>query len=240
MEIFRYVDIYATKGIEYLIVIGFLASFVFFCRYLALRGGETGGEGRTRTGVVEWFRVPEGIRFHQGHSWMKEEDGSTVRVGIDDFAQKLVGKVDSVYLPRAGSWVAQGEKGWTLRVGTTPIPMLSPVDGEVVSVNPEILRSPDLANRDPFGEGWLLKVRPTRLAANRKNLLSGNLARRWVEEALHGLRVHSGAGLGALYQDGGTPIQDGGIPVSGIARALDGEHWESLVRHHFLTEEEEA
>ena len=240
MEIFRYVDIYATKGIEYLIVIGFLASFVFFCRYLALRGGGSGGGGRPCSEIVEWFRVPEGVRFHQGHSWMKEEDAATVRVGIDDFAQKLVGKVESVELPRAGSWLAQGEKGWTLQVDSTSIPMLSPVDGEVLSANPDILLAPDLANRDPFGEGWLLKVRPTRLASNRKNLLSGNLARKWIEETLHGLRVHSGSGLGALYQDGGIPIQDGGLPVTGIARALDGVHWETLVRQHFLTEDEEA
>lgn len=239
MEIFRYVDIYASKGIEYLIVIGFLASFVFFCRYLAHRGGETGG-GRTRTDVVEWFRVPGRLHYHQGHSWMQEEGESTVRVGLDDFAQKLVGKIDSIDLPRAGDWLAQGEKGWGLRIGSTTVPMLSPVDGEVVSVNPGILRSPDLANRDPFGEGWLLKVRPTRLASNRKNLLSGNLARKWVEEALHGLRVGSGGDLGPLYQDGGLPIQDGGVPVTGIARALAGDRWEELARRHFLAEEGEA
>jgi len=236
MEIFRYVDIYATKGIEYLIVIGFLASFVFFCRYLALRGGEAGGAVR-HPEVVEWFRVPGELHFHQGHGWMKDEGGSVVRVGIDDFAQKLVGTVDSVDLPRAGSWVAQGEKGWTLHVGDAAIPMLSPVDGEVLSVNSRILHTPDLANRDPFGEGWLLKVRPSRLAANRKSLLSGNLARRWIEEALHGLRVHSGGSLGALYPDGGLPIQDGGIPVHGIARALEGDRWAELAKKHFLTEE---
>lgn len=236
MEIFRYVDIYATKGIEYLIVIGFLAMFVFFCRYLAARTGEAGG-GR-HPEIVEWFRVPGGLHFHQGHSWMRDEGGAAVRVGIDDFAQKLVGKVDAVDLPEPGTWLAQGEEGWTLRTHSTPIPMLSPVDGEVVAVNPGILRSPELLNRDPFGDGWLLKVRPSRLASNRKNLLSGNLARKWVEEALHDLRVHSGAGLGPLYQDGGIPIQDGGLPVNGIARALDGAHWETLVRRHFLTEEE--
>jgi glycine cleavage system H protein len=234
MEIFRYVDIYATKGIEYLIVIGFLAMFVFFCRYLAAGSGEAGG-GR-HPEIVEWFRVPEGLHFHQGHSWMKDENGSTVRVGIDDFAQKLVGKVDAVDLPEPGTWLAQGEEGWALRAHAAEIPMLSPVDGEVVAVNPAVLRSPELANRDPFGDGWLLKIRPSRLASNRKNLLSGNLARRWVEAALHELRVRSGGGLGALYQDGGLPIQDGGMPVSGIARALDGEHWEAIVRRHFLTE----
>lgn len=236
MEIFRYVDIYATKGIEYLIVIGFLAMFVFFCRYLSARTVETGE--RRPPEIVEWFRVPDGLHFHRGHGWMKEENEAVVRIGLDDFAQKLVGPLTSIDLPRAGTWLAQGEKGWTLRVDSTSVPMLSPVDGEVVSVNPEVLLSPEQANRDPYGGGWLLKVRPSRLASNRTNLLSGDLARRWIEEALHGLRVHSGGGLGALYTDGGLPIQDGGLPVSGIARALDGEHWAELARRHFLTGEE--
>jgi glycine cleavage system H protein len=75
MEGFSFVDIYATKGIEYLIVIGFLATFVFFCRYLVLRTGES-GEGSTPSEVVEWFRVPGELHFHQGHSWaMEGRDG---------------------------------------------------------------------------------------------------------------------------------------------------------------------
>jgi len=239
MEIFRYVDIYATKGIEYLIVIGFLASFVFFCRYLALRGGEPGG-GRLRSEVVEWFRVPGGIHFHQGHGWVKAGADGTASVGLDDFAQKLVGRVESLELPPVGSRLTQGEKGWVLHADSRAIPMLSPLDGEVVAVNDDALRSPEIVNEDPFGKGWLLKVRPERLAANRTNLLSGRLARRWTEEALHGLRLTMGGNLGPLYQDGGLPIQDGGVPVAGIARALAGDQREELLRRLFLTEEETA
>jgi len=238
MEGFRFVDIYATKGIEYLIVIGFLATFVLFWRYLSLRTGES-EEQNSSAEFAEWFRVPRELHFHQGHSWAKEGADGVARVGLDDFAQKLVGRVTSVDLPPVGSRLAQGEKGWTLRVGSRDIPMLSPLDGEVVAVNEEALRSPEIVNEDPFGKGWLLKIRPERLAANRTNLLSGRLAMRWTEEVLHGLRLAMGGSLGPLYQDGGTTLpvhQDGGVPVTGIARALYGEEWEPKVREHFLTD----
>jgi glycine cleavage system H protein len=239
MEGFSFVDIYATKGIEYLIVIGFLASFVFFCRYLALRPEEGPGGERGPAEFVEWFRVPGEFQFHQGHGWVKAGSEGLATVGLDDFAQKLVGRVDSIVLPPVGSRVAQGEKGWELRIGSRSIPMLSPLDGEVVAVNEEAARSPGIVNEDPFGKGWLLKVRPEKLAANRTNLFTGRLARRWMEETLHGLRVTMGEGLGPLYQDGGTTLpvhQDGGAPVQGIARALYGTEWEPKVREHFLTD----
>jgi glycine cleavage system H lipoate-binding protein len=238
MEGFRFVDIYATKGIEYLIVIGFLATFVFFCRYLSLRTEESEEES-TPPEVVEWFRVPRELHFHQGHSWAKEERDGVASVGLDDFAQKLVGRVESVDLPPIGSRLAQGEKGWILRVGDRAIPMLSPLDGEVVAINEEAVRAPEIVNEDPFGKGWLLKIHPERLAANRSSLLSGRLAMRWTEEVLHGLRLTMGGSLGPLYQDGGTTLpvhQNGGTPVAGIARALYGEEWESKVREHFLTD----
>ena len=238
MEGYSFVDIYATKGIEYLIVIGFLATFGLFSWYIALRGEES-GEARHTAEFFDWFRVPREFLFHQGHGWVKAGNEGVVTVGLDDFAQKLVGKVDFIDLPSVGSRLAQGEKGWVLRAGAQAIPMLSPLDGEVVAVNEEAARSPEIVNGDPFEKGWLLKVRPARLAANRTNLLTGRLAQRWTEEALHELRHTMGGNLGPLYQDGGTTLpghQNGGAAVTGIARALYGEGWETKVKEHFLTD----
>ena len=238
MEGFSFIDIYATKGIEYLIVIGFLATFVFFCRYLSLRT-EVPGPARGPGEHVEWFRVPGGFHFHQGHGWVKTGEENVARVGIDDFAQKLVGRVDAIDLPPVGSRLSQGEKGWVLTAESRTIPMLSPIDGEIVAVNEEALRSPEIVNEDPYEKGWLMMVRPERLAANRTGLLSGRLARRWMEETLHGLRLTMGGTLGPLYQDGGSTLpvhQDGGSPVAGIARALYGEDWARKVSEHFHTD----
>lgn len=231
MEGIRFIDIYATKGIEYLIVIAFFAAFVLFCRYMY----RPSSEGRAATAIapesVTRFRVPEGLFYHQGHGWLRPEPGSIGVVGLDDFAQKFIGKIDAVDLPPVGSRLAQGDKGWSLVVDGVPIPMLSPVAGEVVEVNPEVLRSPEILREDPYGKGWLLKVKSTRIAANTRNLLSGKLARAWMESALDKLHPLHGESMGPV-------LQDGGLPVEGIARILGGDQWVGLAKTHLMTDGE--
>jgi glycine cleavage system H protein len=231
MEGFQYVDIFATKGIEYVIVMVFLAGFVYFSRYLSYRVPPPAeAEGRPPS-FAEYFRVPDGYLFHQGHTWFRREGREVVTVGLDDFAQRFLGRIEEMHLPHAGALVRQGEQGWTLTVDSRIIPMISPVDGEVVGVNAAALRNPKVVNEDPYGSGWLLKVKATKLSANSRNLLSGNVARRMVQESLNGIRLQSGESLGMVYQDGG-------VPVSGMAKALYGEKWEGAVRELFQTQGE--
>jgi glycine cleavage system H lipoate-binding protein len=223
MEGIRFVDIYATKGIEYLIVIAFLAAFVLFVRYLSRARA-------TRAGVPEpyaEFRIPEGLFYHQGHGWLRPEPGSMGVVGLDDFAQKLVGKVDAVELPPVGTRLEQGSPGWKLVVDSVPVTMLSPVNGEVVEVNGEVLRSPALIRSDPYGKGWLLKVKDSRIAADTRNLLSGKVARAWLENAL--------AKLAPVRAEIGPVMQDGGVPVDGIAKMIGGAHWAEVAEEHLRT-----
>ncbi len=229
MESFRYVDIFATKGIEYIIVMAFLAVFIYFSRYLSHRTPAPAA-GRPRT-FVDYFRVPDGYLFHQGHTWFKKDGREVVTIGMDDFAQRFLGRIDEVCLPHMGARLRQGEKSWNLIAESRIIPMLSPVDGEVVAVNAAALRKPELINDDPYGNGWLLKVKATKMEANTRNLISGNVARTWTMEALNGIRMQNGESLGLVYQDGGAP-------VSGMAKALYGEEWDQEVRKLFLTQGE--
>jgi glycine cleavage system H lipoate-binding protein len=148
-----------------------------------------------------------------------------VTVGLDDFAHKLVGPA-AVELPGLGERVAQGERAVTLAEGGASVGMLSPVDGTVLAVNPALQGESDLA--DPYGAGWLFKVKPTRLAANLRQLHGPATARRMLEEAEMAL-------LGRMDPALGQVLQDGGAPVHGIARALAGDGWEELAREFFLT-----
>ena len=113
MENYGFVDIYATKGIEYLIVIAFLASFVYFSRAFNLKT-VAAGVARTISDIVEWFRLPADRHYHQGHSWLKAESDSLVSVGLDDFAQKHAGlqAISGFLLHRAWSRPANGSDRW--------------------------------------------------------------------------------------------------------------------------------
>jgi glycine cleavage system H protein len=231
MEGFTYVDIFATKGIEYLLVIGFLLALTPFWRILRVPA-RTGIEAvrRAMASVAQWFSLPEGLFYHQGHSWLMPQGAELVKVGVDDFAQKLVGRSNKISLPRVGSRIEQGEVGWKLDIGKKNINMLSPVSGSVVAVNKDIATNPDLLNQDPYGKGWLMMVKPDNKRATVKNLLTGKVATAWMDKTADELREKMGSELGTVYQDGG-------LPVSGIAKALSPDAWDKIASEFLLTHE---
>ena len=229
MEGFTYVDIFATKGIEYLLVISVLLLFIPFWRMVS-RPAKAIYEAAEAVvpAISEWFHFPEEkVYYHQGHSWAMPESGNVVRVGIDDFAQKLVGKIDAIKFPQVGSQVTQGEKAWSLLVGSKTIDMLSPVDGKILDINESLLSSPESISKDPYGQSWLMKVQAPKISSNLKNLLSGRLARKWMEGVRETLLARMNYKLGAVSQDGG-------VLVDGIARNLDRERWDEIVKEFFL------
>lgn len=231
MEGFTYVDLFATKGIEYLLVIGFLLVLVPFWSFLRVPA-RTGLEAvrRVMASVAQWFSLPEGLHYHQGHSWVMPQGAELVKVGVDDFAQRLVGRSNKISLPKVGSRIEQGDVGWKLGIDSKTIDMLSPVTGDVVAVNKDIAKNPDLINQDPYGKGWLMMVKPDNKRATVKNLLTGKLATAWMEKTADALRERMGGELGVVYQDGG-------LPVSGIAKALSPDEWDKMASEFLLTQE---
>ena len=103
---------YATKGFEYLLILGFLALLTAFYLYFTSQRFEkvTAAISSSVDQLVDWFRVPENILYHQGHTWIRPEKSSPglVRVGMDDFARKLLGRIDSVDFPKVGMHVTAG------------------------------------------------------------------------------------------------------------------------------------
>lgn len=226
-------DPFVMKGMEYLVVILFLLALVLFWRYLNRpTAAERTQRARSLTESLlsPWFLLPAELYYHRGHTWARPEADNVVTIGVDDFAQKLVGKPSTIELPHAGALVAQGDAALGLSVGPRSVRVLSPVDGEVVAVNDELARSPDLINRDPYGAGWLLKVRVPKPTANLKNLLSGKLARQWMEQTTEQLRLRLSGELG-------TVLQDGGLPVTGFARLMAEDRWDRLAAEFLLTDD---
>lgn len=216
-------DIFATKGTEYLLVIAYFVLLVGLVRLLA-------PDRRTRPAAppvraVGWFRLADGYHFHPGHAWASPTDDGVLKVGIDDFTAQLVGEPDEFALPAVGERLRQGANAWQLRTGDRSLDMLSPVEGEVVAVNDAVRESPRLAADDPYGSGWLLKVRVSDRASLR-NLLSGSLAAAWIRDTAERLRGMPGTGLGLLMTDGGTPVR-------GFGRSLGPEEWNTVARDFF-------
>jgi glycine cleavage system H lipoate-binding protein len=231
--------IYATKGFEYLLILGFLALFTLFYLYFTSQRFEKipAVIKNSVDSLVDWFRVPDSILFHQGHTWVRpdKEDPGVVLVGMDDFAQKMAGSLGLRNNPTIGTFIRQGERSWSLQDGTKSVDMLAPISGEVVELNVAQLAAREKghdiaggADNDPYGKGWILKVRPENFERERKGLLSGRLARKWMEEVTDQLRLKISPELGAV-------MQDGGVPVAGMAKNIDAEEWDLLLKEFFLT-----
>jgi len=178
MEGFSYVDIFATKGIEYLLVIGFLLLFTFFWRFLSRPAKRVFEVAEKFIPVVnEWFRLPEEIYYHLGTAGQPrgEEFGEG---GDKRFRPETCRENQCDSVAGIGSTVNQGGKGWALEVDSKTIDMLSPVDGKVVAINEKIVHSPEDINKYPY-VSWLMKVESPRFSANKKQLLSGHGQNGW-------------------------------------------------------------
>jgi glycine cleavage system H lipoate-binding protein len=239
----EFLSIYPAKLMEYGLAILYLLLFIPFWSYVqgrrvpvtvAARAPAPRAELTRRVGAPlapprpspsGWFHVPGDVHLHPGHTWARVEPDGLVSIGVDDFGHKLVGAT-AVALPAVGSTVGQGEPAIELCDGRKKVALLAPVDGTVAAVNPAA--GGTRAIDDPYASGWLVKVRPSRLAANLRQLASGAAARRFLEDAAEALAARVRPELGAVLQDGGTP-------VDGIAHALAGDAWDELAREFFRT-----
>ncbi len=177
---------------------------------------------------VAGFQMPESLFYHRGHTWARPLGPDSVLLGVDDFARRLTGPATGVRVPSRGDWLHQGGRGFALRLDGRTVDLVSPVEGEVVEVNREVVARPSLASEDPYGRGWVLRLKAPNLATNLRNLLSGRLARKWMEDSREALELR-------LMAFSGSVLQDGGEPVSDLARQLAPTDWERLVNEFFLT-----
>jgi len=183
---------------------------------------------RLQAALVGGFQVPDNLRYHPGHTWALSESPNLVRVGVDDFAAKLTGKIESITLPQLGQWVRQGQKMCSVQRNGSKVDMLSPIEGSVSEINVAVVRDPDLALRDPYGEGWLMTVQSPDAKTSFRNLLGGTLARRWTEEAAARLQHRMPMVLGALAQDGGVVMRN-------LTISMSDQEWTLLAKEFFLT-----
>ena len=184
---------------------------------------------RPLANLVNGFLVPEHVRFHPGHSWALSESPNLVRVGVDDFASKLIGKVEAVILPQRGQWIRQGQKILSFKRNGVTVDMVSPIEGSVSDINEAVAAHPENAGKDPYGEGWLLTVQSPDAKTNFRNLMGGALARWWMEEAVERLQKRLPSNIGSF-----ALAQDGGIASNNLAAGLADEEFTKLAHEFFL------
>lgn len=126
------------------------------------------------------MKVPEGLLYTKEHEWAKIEDDIAV-VGITDYAQEQLGDIVYVELPEVGREVKQMESFGVVESVKAVSELFSPLSGTVEEVNEELNEHPELINQDPYGKGWIIKVK-IRDREETKKLLSHEEYRKFVEE----------------------------------------------------------
>jgi glycine cleavage system H protein len=122
---------------------------------------------------IQGYNVPEDLYYHDENTWANVEEDGTVRVGMDDFYQKQAGDTTYVDLPFEGDTVGQGETCGKIQSSKWVGKFVSPISGEIVGVNSELESDCRLINKDPYGSGWIMLVKPSSLDQELKNLTHG-------------------------------------------------------------------
>lgn len=172
--------------------------------------------------------VPTSNFLHRGHTWVALENAGRVRIGLDDFSQKVFGPAAKIKLPDLGEEIHADEVALTLSRQGKQAAVLAPLDGVIEAVNPRVQQRPRLPHEDPYGEGWLLVVTPTNLKSDLEKMLFGQCNVAWMEHESHRL-------LGMLESMVGVTMPSGGMIIDDVFGAYPQLGWERLVREFLHT-----
>lgn len=106
-------------------------------------------------------KTPDTLKYTKSHEWVRRESDGTVTVGITDHAQDLMGDLVYVELPEAGRKLTAGTECAVVESVKAASDVYSPVSGEIVETNSALSDTPETINKDPYGAGWMFKIRPS-------------------------------------------------------------------------------
>ena len=106
------------------------------------------------------MNIPDNLKYTKDHEWIKI-DGDKALIGITEFAQKELGDIVFIEVETEGETLDAGEAFGTIEAVKTVSDMFMPVDGEVLEFNAELESNPEIVNKDPYGEGWIIKIKIT-------------------------------------------------------------------------------
>jgi glycine cleavage system H protein len=197
-----------------LMLIAFLAADHLVQRFRVRRVSQAVRE-RVASLLGNLAQIPAGIELALNHTWIKNDGGPVVTVGLDAFVATFLGTVGRIVLPEPGT--AAGSV--VLEDGARSLALALPVRGRVVAVNPGILRDPSGMHDDPYGRGWLLQIQPDH-GAPRRTLVASQ-ARTWLLEQTALAREFFLGKQGGEY----AMMQDGGILVDGVLKLYENAVW---------------
>jgi glycine cleavage system H protein len=230
MDVFSYNNIFETKGIEYLVVIAFLALLVPFWITLNKKVKIT-GKLRKGSGILtaRTLKIPQGIFYARSHTWAQLEMSGIARVGLDDLLLHITGAVSFSQLKKPGEKIKKGDlmaeiehQGKTLRI-------FSPVSGEILAMNALLTDNPELLSEDPYMRGWMYKVKPDQWMDETNSCYMAEDATKWLGKELERFKDFLSGSAGRFSPESASLVlQDGGELTDHTLSDLPVEVWQSF------------
>lgn len=233
MNAFHYVNIFDTKGIEYLVVMAFMVGMFLFVRALAAHRLPV--SELLAHAEIDPLSLAEGAFIAPGHTVSRLTADGSLRLGAGAMPLYMLGSVDKLELADPGE-IKAGEPIAVLHSGDRTIGLPAPSDGTIAEVNTSLAADPALLADATSDDRWLVRMRPASLDETLGTLRFAAKGRAWLEGEM--------SRLTALVDDvilgarGASTMADGGMPIQGIAVHLDPETWEALQGRFFSSAEQ--
>ncbi|MBN1339879.1 MAG: glycine cleavage system protein H [Bacteroidales bacterium] len=230
MDGFTYHDIFATKGIEYLVIIAFLILLVPFWVLMnkksQIKARIQQSIGALTAGIL---RIPQGIFYSKTHTWAFMEKSGAAKIGLDDFLLQVVGNVRISSLKTNGEHLKKGDLLAEIDQNGKRLKVLSPLSGEIISTNKLVLESPGLLNQDPYDRGWLYAIKPADWKAETASFLMAGAATNWLHKEIERLKDFLAVSLGKhSHEPSLMALQEGGELRRNVLAELDGDVWKDF------------
>ncbi len=231
MEGFSIVDIYDTKGMEYIFVIAYLLLLIVFWK-VAKNPQRVYQQIREvfHTLSAKILKIPQGIYFNRNHTWTHLEKSGAAKVGLDDFLQHVVGNVKITNLKNSGESIKKGELLAAIQQNEKVLKVYSPISGMVLETNSVLSENPGLINSDPYDLGWIYQIKPSNWMKETQSYYLAEKATEWSKREF--VRFKDFLSLGAMRKFGSEPsmalLQDGGEIRENVLSELPDEVWEDF------------
>jgi glycine cleavage system H protein len=230
MDGFTYTDIFATKGMEYIIIIVFLIILIPFW-IIMNKQSRIAKQIHRVIGVLtaNLLRIPQGMFYSKNHTWAFLAKSGNAKIGLDDFLLQIVGDVNVSHLKFPGEKIRKGEVLAEIDQNGKRLRITSPVSGEIVNVNNSIKESPEILQEDPYGKGWIYAIKPSDWKSETQSYYLGGEASNWITNELVRFKDFLSVSLGKYSSEPSlVTFQEGGELRQNILSELDDKIWEDF------------
>lgn len=243
MEDFTRVDIFDTKGIEYLFVIGYLLILIIFWKIsnkqVKIKSQIQKVFGNLSANIL---RIPQGLFYTKNHTWTHLEESGTAKVGLDDFLQHITGEVKLRAVKKIGEIINKGELLTEINQDGKHLKVFSPISGEILDTNSMLNENPEILNENPYDKGWIYKIKPSNWIVETNSYYLAEEATNWSTKEL--IRFKDFLMGGTMRKFSSEPsmilLQDGGELRDNILSDLPNEVWLDFQKEFLnLTEKED-